>query len=114
MPDRLCRSAEEQAFTEPESCKEAKQAWRLEADQAAQFFEEACLKEGDIGSSDLYQAYLGWAMDQGIRQKLTHKSFSSRVINLGVTWSRKNRGIMLHGVSLATTRSGSYWSGDFS
>lgn len=101
-------------FTEPQSCKDAKQAWRMEADQAAQFLEDACLKEGDIGSSDLFQAYLGWAMDQGIHQKLTHKSFSQRVINLGVTWSRKNRGIMFHGVSLATAKSGAYWSGEFS
>jgi len=55
-------------FTEPESCTQAKQEWRIEADQVAQFVGEMCKLEQDaeITSSLLYGAYKHWADDAGI------------------------------------------------
>ncbi|PJB72851.1 MAG: hypothetical protein CO093_02055 [Alphaproteobacteria bacterium CG_4_9_14_3_um_filter_47_13] len=46
-------------FTEPQSCLAAKQEWRLEADQAAQFTDEKCVikPEAAIGSGELYNEY---------------------------------------------------------
>ena len=71
-------------FTEPTSCTEAKQAWRLEADQARQFAEECCiLGDGRETSYDVYQAYTRWAREVGIHLKLKHKTLTQRLERLG-------------------------------
>ena len=87
-------------FVEPASCQEAKQAWRMEADQAAQFIEDRCRKEGEVGSAELFQAYLGWAMDQGVRQRLTQKTFSERLVRLGYGKTKTRTVVIFHGLSL--------------
>lgn len=90
-------------FTEPESCQEAKKVWRLEADQAAQFIEEACQVGDGVGpikSSTLFHAYSSWADDQGIRQKLTQKSFSDRLVRLGYSKKPTKTGVMVGGLTL--------------
>ena len=72
-------------FTEPESCAQAKQEWRIEADQVAQFVGEMCKLELDaeITSSLLYVAYKDWANDAGVTRKLNRKNFTSRIMRLG-------------------------------
>jgi len=73
------------AFTEPESCKQAKQEWRIEADQVAQFVGEMCTVEpgAEIASMNLYQAYTNWAEAAGIARKLNRKNFTTRIMRLG-------------------------------
>lgn len=72
-------------FTEPESCLAAKAEWRIEADQAAQYIADRCIAdhEAALGSTELYQDYLRWADEMGIRQKLTQKGFVTRLKALG-------------------------------
>ena len=72
-------------FTEPESCLKAKNEWRLEADQVAQFTEDKCTlsPSSKIESGALYEAYKLWADDNGIRFKLSHKSLVQRLIKRG-------------------------------
>ena len=116
---RLCLYAyadalNKKSFTEPQSCKEAKQAWRLEADQAAQFVEDRCVKGGEIGSSELFQAYQTWAYEQGTQKKLAQKTFSERLVRLGYSKTRTNKGIVYHGLSLDTEASRTVWEKDFS
>lgn len=116
---RMCLNAYAEAlnrkkFTEPQSCKEAKQAWRLEADQAAQFIEDACLKEGKTGSTELFQAYLTWANEQGIRQRLSQKTFSERLMRLGYIKDKTNRCMVFCGLSLANTKMVPAWERAFS
>ena len=102
---RLCLEAYGEAvffgqFTEPASCIEAKQEWRMEADQAAQFLAEQCREGGEIGSTDLFRAYLDWADSQGIKQRLSHKSFTDRVIRLGYGKAKRIQGIYFQNLHL--------------
>lgn len=72
-------------FTEPQSCRAAKQDWRIEADQAAQFAEERCVMDpaAAIESKTLYDEYTAWANDAGISRKLNRKNFTQRIERLG-------------------------------
>lgn len=72
-------------FTEPQSCLTAKQEWKLEADQAAQFAADKCVIEADtaIESGVLYSEYKFWADEAGISRKLSQKNFTRRIERLG-------------------------------
>ncbi len=72
-------------FTEPQSCLSAKQEWRLEADQAAQFVGDKCVidTEAATESGVLYYEYKLWADEAGISRKLNHKNFTRRIERLG-------------------------------
>ncbi len=72
-------------FTEAQSCVEAKQEWRLEADQSAQFVEGKCVldHEAALESGTLYHEYKSWADDNGISRKLNHQNFTKRLQRLG-------------------------------
>ena len=97
-------------FTEPASCREAKQEWRMEADQAAQFLAEQCSEGKEIGSTELFQAYQEWAFAQGIKQRLSHKSLTDRVIRLGYSKARRNRGMVILNLHL-TPKTAAKWRG---
>lgn len=72
-------------FTEPQSCLDAKEEWRKEADQVVQFVEEHCVMgEGfEVASGALYADYRVWTDDVGITRKLNQKNFSNRLVRLG-------------------------------
>ncbi len=72
-------------FTEPQSCLDAKNEWRLEADQVAQFIDDICTMSvsSQIESGVLYEAYKLWADVNGIRFKLSHKSLIQRLQKRG-------------------------------
>lgn len=104
IPGILCRSirALEDVFTfgfsEPASSKRAKEEWRVESDQAAQFFEECCVRASGktIESSRLYEFYTEWARAAGIHKFLSRKNFSSRLLRLGGIGTGKGaRGVRL-------------------
>ena len=79
-------------FTMPESCQHARDQWRLEADQVAQFVEAEC--EPDplerMEPQKLFNAYRAWAQENGIHRQLTHKSFSDRLKALGYDTRKSN------------------------
>lgn len=72
-------------FTMPESCQQAREKWRLEADQVAQFVDDECVPDpaGRIKPQSLFNAYVEWAQDNGIHKRLTQKSFGDRLVMLG-------------------------------
>lgn len=92
-------------FSEPPSSLQAKAEWRLEADQVAQFLEDACERNPTrkTKSSHLFQAYQRWANDQGIKRTLKHINFSQRLARLGVKKDRKNDGNYFEGIYLKPT-----------
>jgi putative DNA primase/helicase len=96
------------SFTDPASCTNAKQEWRTEADQAAQFIGEMCTLEAGalILSFELYQAYQGWAKSAGITRLLNRKNFTTRILKCG---GQKDRGTggtrMIAGIRLNPTPS---------
>ncbi|MBI5888928.1 MAG: hypothetical protein HZB82_09535 [Deltaproteobacteria bacterium] len=90
-------------FTEPASCIEAKHAWRLEADQAAQFAEDAI--EWATGeretSKAVFDAYQTWADANGIKRPLNRKNLTQRLERLGAKTGRIHGGTrVLHGFRL--------------
>lgn len=91
------------SFTEPDSCKKAKQDWRLEADQVAQFVAEKCFADqsSSIASSELYHEYQLWADDAGISKKLGRKNFSTRLVRLGYALGKGSGGTrMIDGIRI--------------
>ena len=56
-------------FTVPTSSLEAKQKWRMEADQVAQFVVERCIDDpsGRIAVDELYRKFRDWTTHSGVR-----------------------------------------------
>lgn len=81
-------------FTTPESCKAAREKWRMEADQVAQFIEAECEPDASerIPPQRLFNAYRGWADENGIHKKLAMRSFVDRLKALGFE-SKKSGGV---------------------
>lgn len=97
------------AFTEPQSCLDAKREWRLQADQAAQFVDEKCVldSEAAIESAALYSEYESWATNAGINRKLNKKSLTQRMVLLGCTPKPSTKGKrMIYGIRMASWREG--------
>lgn len=89
-------------FSEPPSSLQAKAEWRLEADQVAQFLEDACERDPtrETKSSHLFHAYQCWANRQGIKRTVNQKNFSDRLIRLGVERERKPDARYFQGIYL--------------
>lgn len=91
-------------FTEPISCVQAKDEWRLETDQVAQFIDEMLFR--DTGrqelSSTIFAAYTTWTLNNGIKKPLNKQRFSNQLKMSGATLVKGTRGTrMIHGFSLA-------------
>ena len=73
------------AVTVPSSSVEAALQWRLEADQVAQFLEEACERKAgaEMTSAEVFEQYRAWAREAGILKTLNRKNFSNRLERLG-------------------------------
>ena len=72
-------------FTTPASSEAAKQEWRLEADQVAQFVDDVCTRDAEARSkaADVFSAYQDWALDNGIKQTMSQKGLRDRLTRLG-------------------------------
>lgn len=94
-------------FSEPASSKRAKEEWRVESDQAAQFFEECCVRASGktIESARLYEQYCEWARAAGIHKFLNRKNFTSRLLRLGgIGTGKGGKGVrLLTGLEFAGT-----------
>ena len=89
-------------FTIPESCVRAKNQWRLEADQVAQFLQYCCVMEPNawVEVSLLYRSYKKWADENGIKRVLNQINFSKRIQRLGGKPSRTNSSRGYDGIRL--------------
>lgn len=98
LPGILCLALEayadalEKGFTLPESCKNAREQWRLEADQVAQFVESECeYQEGcKLEPQEVFNLYREWANANGIHKQLTRRSFLDRLVRLGFSRGASN------------------------
>jgi putative DNA primase/helicase len=72
-------------FTAPASSEAAKQEWRLEADQVAQFVDDVCLREAGAKATaaEVFDAYRDWAMSNGIKKTMSQKGLRERLTRLG-------------------------------
>lgn len=89
-------------FTEPPSSVHSKQEWKLEADQVAQFVEDACQidTEGEVNVTRLYGRYQVWTCGQGINKPLGIKSFRDRLTRLGYGHKRRSDGKYVTGLTV--------------
>ena len=89
-------------FTQSTSSEEAKQEWRMESDQAAQFIEDCCEwdKFRTIASGELFRKYQEWAGENGIRRTLSRKSLTQRLVRLGAGMERTNTTRLITGLSI--------------
>lgn len=87
-------------FTTCASNEEAKQRWRIEADQVAQYVEERCelTPAAMVKSSALYANYQDWAESAGVRRKVNRNNFVARLRRLGVESVRRSNARWLHGI----------------
>ena len=78
-------NAVEDGFTQPVSSEAAKQEWRLETDQVAQFVDDVCTRDADAKSatSEVFSAYKDWASGNGIKQTMSQKGLRGRLNRLG-------------------------------
>jgi putative DNA primase/helicase len=102
----LCLAAYAQAlqrgFTRPASSEAAKNEWRLEIDQVAQFVEDACTRNPDSGekSSEVYAQYKSWVNLNGVKHPVTHKTLRDRLTLLGFGKKKTNQGNWVVGLKL--------------
>lgn len=89
-------------FTMPASSIEARQEWRLEADQVAQFIEDECTRDDneEVTSEDAFRQYKQWANNSGINKQLSMKSFRDRLTRLGFGSRRTNKARLVTGLKL--------------
>lgn len=85
-------SAVQTEFTMPQSCGDARERWRLEADQVAQFLESECSENGfaKVEPQKLFKAYREWAQDVGIHKIMAQRGFLDRVKALGYETRKTN------------------------
>ena len=72
-------------FTIPASSRQARDEWKLETNQVAQFVMDTCDASPDAveSFSELYKKYQWWFHDNKITQRLTTTMFSTRLQKLG-------------------------------
>ncbi|MBO6777252.1 MAG: hypothetical protein JJ897_17475 [Marinibacterium sp.] len=89
-------------FTEPPSAARSKQEWKLEADQVAQFVEDACKVDAnaEINVTKLYGRYKLWTDSQGINKTLGIKNFRDRLSRLGYGHKRRSDGKYVVGLTV--------------
>jgi putative DNA primase/helicase len=97
----LQRLIENKAFTECASSADIARQWRMEADQVAQFVDEACATglHCRATSADLFSLYQNWAEAAGVRRTLNRNNFTNRLKRLGFEPDRGTGGTrMIAGV----------------
>lgn len=96
-----------EGFTAPASSEDAKREWRLEADQVAQFVDDACQRDptGRVQSSEVFARYKVWADQNGIGRTMSQKGLRDRLTRLGFGAERDMYGRYVTGVRMEAGRS---------
>jgi putative DNA primase/helicase len=91
-------------FTNPASSEDAKKEWRLEADQVAQFVDDACQREAGAmtGSTQVFKAYQTWAEENGISKTMSQKGLRDRLTRLGFGTDKDRWGRYVTGLRIKT------------
>jgi putative DNA primase/helicase len=91
---------ERKEFTMPASCKQARDNWRLEADQVAQFVADNCTRDDSSTTEPekLFKAYRDWASECGINKTVALRSFSERLKVMGYQSAKSNGRRLIRGL----------------
>ena len=95
-------AALQNGFTNPASSEAAKNEWRVETDQVAQFVQDACSRDADHRekSSAVYTLYKSWADLNGIKHHVTNKTLRDRLTLLGFGKQKTRDGKWVVGLKL--------------
>jgi putative DNA primase/helicase len=93
-------------FTAPASSEAAKQEWRLEADQVAQFVDDVCTRDPQARSTagEVFNAYRDWAFDNGIKQTMSQKGLRDRLTRLGFGYHKDRTARYVTGLRVSNGR----------
>ncbi len=101
-----CLKWQAEGLRPPQGIQDATQAYRLESDPLASFFEERCVIEPNahVQASDLYKSYAGFCAEYGERQPMTLTAFGRRLAERGFAKEREGvlRRLVYRGVGLQT------------
>ena len=88
-------------FTVAPSSEAAKQTWRMEADQVAQFIQDRCTCDpaGRVELGELYRQFENWARVSGVRRIVGKRQMGDRLERLGFERVRSN-GTWLSGLAI--------------
>jgi putative DNA primase/helicase len=94
-----------EGFTVPASSEIAKQEWRLEADQVAQFVEDVCQRDAAAraATADVFSAYRDWANANGIGKTMSQKGLRERLTRLGFGAQKSGATRYVTGLRVPTT-----------
>ena len=95
-------NALESGFTKPSSTEAAKKEWRLEADQVAQFVDDACSRDPKARekTSNVFEAYKYWAQENGVSQMMSHRGLRERLTRLGFGEHRNGKARYVTGLRI--------------
>ena len=90
-----------EGLKKPAAVLSAISEYRREMDVISSFLSDCCtIGEGEIQSQKLYNAYCGWATDNG-EYKMSHTKFSTEILKRdGISKVRKKNGFSIVGLSL--------------
>lgn len=90
----LASLLEAKEFATPDSSRELAEAWRLDADQVAQFAREKLQPANGafLAIDQIYERYRTWADGSGIRMQLGKNRFSERLKDLGYQRAKGTKG----------------------
>lgn len=94
--------AVDRGFTMPDKSMQARDEWRLEADQVAQFVDDDCttIPGGEVEIGELFDRYKSWAVEAGVHKTMTKKGFRNRLTQLGYGHKRTNSARYVTGIRL--------------
>ena len=90
-----------EGLKKPAAVLSAISEYRREMDVISSFLSDCCtIGEGEIQSNQLYNAYCGWATDNG-EYRMSHTKFSTEILKRdGIYTVRKKNGFYIVGLSL--------------
>ena len=99
---RAYESVIEKGFSNPKSAAVAIGEWRLEADQVAQFVDDAIIrtpgKRAETGM--VYAYYKHWAQENGVKLVMSQRGFRERMTRLGFGGERTNSHRYITGLTM--------------
>jgi len=108
------RRYDDDGLPTPAAVLAATDDYQRDSDAVARFLADdavVCDGHGDVGSADLYRAFVDWLRDQGEAVEMTQKTFTAAMETHGYSKSRTKTGVRWRGLSLVPQDSdGSSWS----
>lgn len=97
-----CLKWQKDKLKKPAAVEEATSDYRIEMDELADFLDACCeaASNSKTRSSELFDAYIRWCYENGIKDQLTQKAFSKELEERGYRKKRNNMGTYWENIAL--------------